>query len=436
MDEQTDVAIIGGGIAGIASAYYLARAGVKVTLFEKGEIASEQSSRAWGFIRQQRRDPTEMPMMMHSNQLWQQLAKELDDFEWTQGGVLAAPGDEPTWETFSTWVKVSDAFGLETRLLTKSQVQEMLPNSTGNYLGGIYTPSDGHAEPGKATRAIAKAAEKAGACIKTFHQVEGIETAGGKVVGVVTDRGRVAASTVLIAAGAHSAKVARMLDLRLPMLAMRPTVIQTTPTKRITYAGVWAPDISIRQKPDGTIYVGRSGAAKYDVRLDSLRFAKEFLPVHVKNRQILQAKLGRPLLNDLKSLVPGSELHAHPFAEAVGIEPQPTVAVAYEGLRRLHRLFPETSDLRIQRMWAGVIDQTPDHVPVIGPTSAVSGLLFATGLSGKGFGLGPVIGEIIRDLVLTGESPFDITPMSFDRFANGDLATITHQGDLAARAQA
>lgn len=98
MKKTADVVIIGGGIAGSASTYYLAKSGVDVVLVEKGDIAGEQSSRAWGFIRQQRRHPFEMPMVMRANQLWQGMQEELGaDFEWTPRGVLAAPGDEPTW---------------------------------------------------------------------------------------------------------------------------------------------------------------------------------------------------------------------------------------------------------------------------------------------------------------------------------------------------
>lgn len=437
MQAETDVVIIGGGIVGCTAAWFMANNGIDVTLFEKGEIAGEQSSRAWGFIRQQRRDPSEMPMMMHANFLWRQMPELLGvDFEWTPGGVLAAPGDEPTWDRFSKWIEVSEEFGLDTQLLSPAQVREKLPNSTGKYLGGIFTPSDGHAEPGKATRAFAVAAEKAGATILPYHIVTGIDTAGGKVIGVHTDRGSIRTSTAVVAAGAHSPKVARMVGLRLPMVAMRSTVMQTTPIHRITYSGWWAPDISFRQKPDGTIYVGRMGPATYDLTLDSFRFAKEFLPVHIRNKSIRQARIGTVFFDDVKSLIPGTEQHQHPYYRKVGIDPQPDVDQALEGLRRLQALLPEIKDLRIQRAWAGVIDQTPDTVPIIGPTSAMHGLLFATGLSGKGFGLGPAIGELLMELVKTGQSELDISYFSYDRFLpGGRLARRSATDDAASRAQ-
>ena len=340
-------------------------------------------------------------------------------------------------EGVSSWVDVSKDFGPETRLLSRADVQRMmLPTSHGHYLGGIYTPSDGHAEPGKATRAFANAAREAGAAILTYHAVEGIEQAGPGVIGVNTDRGYIATPTVVIAAGAHSARVVQMLGLRLPMVAVRPTVIQTTPGPRITFAGVWAPNISFRQKPDGSIYVGRSGAAAYDLTFDSFRFIREFLPTHIRNKQILHSRVGAPLWRDIKSMIPGSELHEQPFAESVAVEPRLNVAVAREGLLRLHQLLPETADLRIQRMWAGATDQTPDTFPAIGPTRALNGVIFATGFSGKGFGLGPAVGEILRDFITVGQPALDVAPMAFDRFLSGAHGMRSMSDDAASRAQA
>ena len=114
-DLQADVVVIGGGIVGCATAYYLAKRGVAVTLVEKGELASEQSSRAWGFVRQQARDPAEMPLMIACNAIWTQLEDELDaDIEWVQGGNLALAGDEARLEQLRAWLPTAREFGLET----------------------------------------------------------------------------------------------------------------------------------------------------------------------------------------------------------------------------------------------------------------------------------------------------------------------------------
>ncbi len=119
LPRAADVAIIGGGIVGCAAAYYLARDGVSVALFEKGRIAGEQSGRNWGWVRQQGRSPIELPLMMQSLRLWQALASELgEDIGFHQGGTLYLAEDAAQLETLSEWLGTAREHGLDTRLLT------------------------------------------------------------------------------------------------------------------------------------------------------------------------------------------------------------------------------------------------------------------------------------------------------------------------------
>ena len=421
-DMEADVVVIGGGIVGSATAYYLAKRNVNAVLVEKGEIADEQSSRAWGFVRQQRRDPAEMPLMVEANRIWQGLENELDaDIEWTQEGVLAAAGDEETMTRFRTWLGVSEAYGVETRVLSRAQIQAMVPAMTGKYIGGIYTPSDGHAEPRKATMAFAQAAERKGARILTYHTAEAIEATAGQVSAVVTDRGTIRTPVVVNAAGAYGSRIARMVDLRLPMLLVRSTVAETTPLERITDTGIWAPHVSFRQKRDGSIYIARGGKSDYDVGLDSIRYMREFMPNYMKNRKLFRMRFGSGLWNDIREMVPGSEARRHPFANTVGVEPSPNAGNARESLRALVDLVPAASDARIRRMWAGLIDSTPDAVPVIGPADSPKGFIFATGFSGHGFGMGPIVGKLLSEIVVDGTSSLDISYLDFNRFASGKV---------------
>lgn len=427
IDTRADVVVIGGGIVGCATAYYLAKRAMSVVLVEKGEIGSEQSGRNWGFVRQQRRDPAEMPLMVEANRIWQGLEDELDaDIEWVQGGVLAAAGDEDTLTRFRDWIRVSDDFGVETRLLTRGDIQAMVPHMTGRYIGGVYTPSDGHAEPLKATKAFARAAERAGACILTYHIAEGIETMAGRVSAVATDRGVIRAPVVINAAGAFGAKVARMVGLRLPTLLVRSTVAETTPMEPITAAGVWAPHVSFRQKRDGRIYIARGGLSDYDITLDSFRHMREFLPNYLKNRQMFRMRLGKPLVNDVAARLPRRGKREHPFAATVGVEPQPNYDSARRSLSALAELVPATEELRIRRAWAGLIDSTPDAVPVIGEAGRPRGFIFATGFSGHGFGIGPAVGKLLAELIVDGKPSIDIEHLSYGRFAEGRTGKAKH----------
>jgi glycine/D-amino acid oxidase-like deaminating enzyme len=419
---EADVVVIGGGIVGCATAYYLARRRVDVVLVEKGEIADEQSSRAWGFVRQQRRDPAEMPLMVEAIKIWQGLEAELDaDIEWTQQGVLAAAGDEDTMTRFRAWLEVSESFGVESRVLTREEIQKKVPAMTGSYIGGIYTPSDGHSEPRKATTAFARAAEREGARILTFHAAEDIEITAGQVSAVVTDRGTIRTPVVVNAAGAHGMKIARMVNLRLPMLLVRSTVAETTPMGRITDAGIWAPKVSFRQKRDGSVYIARGGKSDYDITLDSFRYMRDFMPNYVKNRRLFSMRFGSDLLNDVRGLLPGSEARKHPFASSVGVEPPPNAGSARQSLKALADLVPAASEARIRRMWAGLIDSTPDAVPVIGPADSPKGFIFATGFSGHGFGMGPIVGKLLSEVIVDGTSSLDMSHLDFNRFAVGKV---------------
>ena len=116
--------VVGGGVVGAASAYFLAKRGVSVVLLERGAIGGEQSSRNWGFVRQQGRHPLELPLAMESNRIWQNLEGELQaDLEWTVGGNLALAGDSAQLGRYEQWLGVAHAHGLETRLLTAEEVR-------------------------------------------------------------------------------------------------------------------------------------------------------------------------------------------------------------------------------------------------------------------------------------------------------------------------
>ena len=161
--ESSDVVIVGGGIIGTAAAYYLARGGIGVTLCEKGRVAGEQSSRNWGFVRQQGRDPAEIPTIIESLRLWNGLAGEIgEDVGFTRAGALYLASTESQLARYEAWLEHARQYQLDTRLLSREEVRKVLPGSRGEWIGGLYTPSDGRAEPALATPALARAAAPAG----------------------------------------------------------------------------------------------------------------------------------------------------------------------------------------------------------------------------------------------------------------------------------
>jgi glycine/D-amino acid oxidase-like deaminating enzyme len=418
MQNQADVVIIGGGIIGSALAWELAKRNVDVILFEKDSIAKGQSSRAWGFVRQQRRDPAELPLMIESNRMWPTLSDELDaDFEWTQHGIMAVADTEERMGYYRDWYEQTREFGVESRLLTAREVHELNPDMQGSWVGGIYTPNDGHAEPGLATQAFARAAERLGARVYTGVTVDGIDVSGGSVQGVRANGTYVRAKTVVCAAGTWSSRLAKTIGLELPQLAVRQTVVEVDPGREVSKIATWTPGVAFRQRPGGTVYLARPNDGDFDVDLDSLRYIRRFMPNYLANRNAFRMNLGKNLIRDFTRLRPTSRAWRKQFHESVGVEPEPNEGVIDRCRYNFARLFPHLGNPDLVRTWGGVIDTTPDALPVMGEAPEVAGFVWATGFSGHGFGIGPGAAKALAQLIDEGASEFDLSAFRPTRFA-------------------
>ncbi len=418
LEPETDVVVIGAGIVGCASAYYLARRGLRVTLLEQGDSAGEQSRKNWGFVRQQGRDPAEVPLMMESNRIWREMETEFEaDIEWTQGGNLALAANEDRLALFEEWLDVAREHNLDTRLLTAREIAEVLPGIEGTWLGGLYTPSDGHADPAKTTDAMLRAAERFGANIQTGCAVQRILTQDNNVRGVSTTRGDIRARYVVCAAGGWSSRLVRSLGISLPQRWVRATVARTTSAPPITDAGVWAPTVSFRQRRDGTFTIAAGGAADHDLTLESLRHIGLFLPNYWRNRNLFTFRFGRPFWRDLAGRLTSSKALKQTLQHDRGPGPLPNPAKVERSLGELGRLFPALESLTVTESWAGYIDATPDAVPVIGEAPTHPGLIIATGFSGHGFAMGPIAGRLVSELVCDGQPSFDLQAFRLTRFA-------------------
>jgi glycine/D-amino acid oxidase-like deaminating enzyme len=185
--ESADVVIIGGGIVGVSAAWFLAKRGIEVTLCEKGHIAGEQSGRNWGWVRAMARDSREMPMMLESLRIWAGLADEIgEDVGFERGGSTILSRKQSDLDASLEWMSIAREYELDTRVVEKAELDTLIDGSSERWVGGMHTPSDGRAEPHKATPAIRRAAERAGATVLTSCAVRGIETSGGQVSAVVT----------------------------------------------------------------------------------------------------------------------------------------------------------------------------------------------------------------------------------------------------------
>ena len=203
--QSADVVIVGAGIMGCAAAYFLAKSGVSVVVLDKGRIAGQQSSKAWGFVRVQARDPAEIPLALESLRLWRRLEQELDcDLEWIEGGCLFLAHDRDGLAEQEAWLDLARPYQLDTRLVTGDEVGRLIPALAKPSTGGLYTPSDGQAEPRRVAPAFARRARELGAVFLEGCGVTEIDVAGGRITGVQSEAGPIRAPVVVVAAGASS----------------------------------------------------------------------------------------------------------------------------------------------------------------------------------------------------------------------------------------
>jgi glycine/D-amino acid oxidase-like deaminating enzyme len=422
MEREADVVVVGAGIVGCATAYHLARRGVRAVVVERGTVHGEQSRKNWGFVRQQGRDPHEVPLMMEGNRIWRGLQQELGaDIEWVQGGNLALAADPARMALFEQWLAVARQFGLDTRLLRPRDLPSVVPGLGGQWVGGMHTPSDGHADPGKSTDALARAAAAHGATIHLGCAAQGVATRDGRVSAVITERGEIRTSWVVCAAGAWSSRLARTLGFSLPQRWVRGTVARTTAALPVTACAVWGPGVAFRQRRDGSFNIAAGGALDHDVTLDSLRQIRFFLPNFWKNKALFRFHVGRPLARSLAAALPGSTARRHPLIWDRGIDPRPNRGKVERGLAELQRVLPSLPRLGVAESWAGYIDATPDLTPVLGPVAGLRGFVFATGFSGHGFAMGPVAGRLVSELIVDSKTSLDISAFRFSRFAEGAI---------------
>jgi len=421
LPEAADVVIIGAGVAGVMAGHYLARAGRRVVILEKGRVAGEQSSRNWGWIRQQGRDPAELPIMMESIRLWEGLAAELGpELGFTRCGVAYLSDKPAAMEGFAAWVDLARAHGLTSHLLGRSQLAAAIPHST-NWVGGLITPSDARAEPFVAVPMLAEMAVRAGVTIIENCAVRALDLAGGKVAGVVSEKGRIRAEQVLVAAGAWSSLFLRRHGLNLPQLLVRSTVAQTAPMPELPPVSGVDDVFAWRRRRDGGYTLAPGTSHDFYMGPDALRHFLKYTP---QMRRDLSKTAIHP-----RPPAPGwpdgwttarmwSEDRESPFERMRILDPEPNRLFLRNVARAFATAFPKLGAPKLIRDWAGMIDVMPDTVPVL-DAAPIEGLYVATGLSGHGFGIGPGVGKVMAALINGTDPGHDLSRFRWRRFTDG-----------------
>jgi glycine/D-amino acid oxidase-like deaminating enzyme len=418
-----DLVVVGGGIVGAATAYYAARRGARVILVDKGSIAGGQSGQAWGFVRRQGRPPAAMALMAPGTRMWEGLAAELQaDVEFVREGNLAVAETSSDADRLEEGYRAARLAGLSSRLLSAVEVRDLIPDMRVAWKAGLYSAEDGHAEPLKVTRGFIEAARRLGADVLEGWTALHIDTEGDRVCGVDTDRGRLEAGQVVVAAGVWTALLLEPLGIELPLRVVRSTVAETAPAPPVTRIGVWGPRVAFRQRPaTGTFYVGngyRGASADHDLTLASLRHLRLFLPAYRENWRLLRVRLGRDLLMDVVHRL-RRDRRAR-FASGPWARPRVSRRAVRAAEREFHRIFPHLASRGLLRTWAGFIELTPDLRPVLGPVARPRGLLLGVS-AGHGFSMGPIIGRLLAEAIVDDRPSLDLSPFRLARFREGPL---------------
>jgi glycine/D-amino acid oxidase-like deaminating enzyme len=424
LPAAVDVVIIGAGIIGITTAWFLAKQGIKVLVCDKGRVAGEQSSRNWGWIRQQGRDEAELPIMMDSLKIWQDLSKEIAkvqgvDIGFRREGSLYCCENEAELANHDHFFSFSKQYGLESLRLNQKQIQKQINSAQQQWQCGIYTPSDARAEPSLAVNAIAQACYGLNVDIIENCAVRTISTANGSIDGVFTEHGFVKCSTVLCSGGAWSSALLYQNGLHLPQLTVKASVYRTDKTPLVFNGNAAGSGLSFRRRVDGGYTIAMTDYLEVFPSAQSIRELRAFLPLLRVAHKKLKFRIGTDWKERFLSSRGWAKNDTTPFEKNRVLNPIPTHPSQQRMKKILNDRLPELSNSAIIQSWAGMIDTTPDAVPVMDSSDDVKGLFIATGFSGHGFGIGPAAGKIMAALIQGNDSGHDLSRFRFSRFSDG-----------------
>ena len=420
--RDSEVVVIGGGVIGVCTALFLARAGKQVTLLEKGRIAAEQSSRNWGWIRQQGRDPDELPIMVEAARLWRELAPELDrEIGLKQTGVTYLASSDAKMQSYADWLPHAEANGIDSRLMDAGEVAAVFPGLSKGYAGALITPSDMRAEPWVAVPALAALAVKEGVRIIENCAVRKLDLAAGRVAGVSTEAGAVRTTSVVLAGGAWSALFLRAHGVTLPQLSVRESVVATNVLPEVHAGAVAEAGLAFRRRADGGYTLAPGAAPDLYIGPDAFRALRHYLPQLRANpfgqRLRISAPKGFP--DAWRTPRRWAADSVSPFEAMRILDPAPDHRRLRRTVKQFAALYPELPPITARNSWAGMIDTTPDIVPVVDSCAQIPGLVIGTGMSGHGFGIGPGMGRVLAALVLGDAPGHDLSRFRADRFSDG-----------------
>lgn len=378
-EPGSDLVIVGAGIVGAACAYFASRAGLAVTVLERGTVGSGTTSRGEGNILvSDKAVGPELALALWSRALWREIGDDLgtDAIELDEkGGLVVATIALDPLRAFADGQR---AAGVQAVPVPADGLRDLEPHLAADLPGGVHYPQDMQVQPVLAAVALVRAAQERGARIEQGVQVTGLEQdRSGAVTAVLASGRRFPTRAVVNAAGTWGSEVAQRLGGPVPVLPRRGFILVTEPLPRVVRHKVYSAD-----------YV--DNVASSDAGLET--------------SVVIEGTRGGTVL------VGASR-------ERVGFDTSMSVDVVRRLASQAVRLFPFLADVALMRLYRGFRPYCPDHLPVIGPDPRVHGLVHACGHEGAGIGLAPATGRLVTQMLTGQEYGVDAQPFSPTRFA-------------------
>lgn len=371
----TDVLVLGGGLMGTTTAFFLRQHGLSVTLLERELVGRQASGTNFGNVRRQGRELHQMPLAHRARAVWGRIRELLgEDAEFVPYGHLRVCYTEKQAAVIEQHALDVKPLGLHLQLFTAAQLRQRWGIFAPGVVAGSYSPEDGHANPRLAGPAFARAAQRAGARIIEHADVLQVEHDGKGFTAHTADGRRFQAPQMLVACGAWSNRMAEQFGEGVPLEARGPQMGVTEP---LPYA------------------LGPSIGLSSPVEHEGMYF-----------RQIARG-----------NIVFGGGLKGPAHADHVRAYVKPDNVLRQ--LRELRRFVPAFGNVQLIRVWSGIEGYTPDWQPVMGPSAKVPGLHYAFGFNGEGFAISPGVGETMAELIATGCTAIPMKPYAIERFAAG-----------------
>ncbi|MHA1917749.1 MAG: NAD(P)/FAD-dependent oxidoreductase [Candidatus Ranarchaeia archaeon] len=368
MNNKTDVVIIGAGSNGLFTAYWLEKFGIKnVTVIDKTHLVAGATARCAGGIRGQWATEENIVLARKSQKLFEKMNDALDwNILFRQGGYLILAHDEDEVKQFRKNITLQNKLDVPSKLISVDEavkkVPELNPNS---FISATFCKKDGIAHPFAVLEGLHHHLKKKGINVKLYTKALDIETKDEKIKKVITDKGEIITSTVVVAAGAYSKPIIEKLGIEIPTYPHRREIM-----------------VSESYKP-------------------------------VLNPMVVSLKIGFYLSQTMRGeLLGGMGDPNEP--KSFNTESSSTFLEQYS--KKMCYLLPGFKDLRVQRQWAGLYDISPDAKPILGKTEDLDGLIMCSGFSGHGFMLSPIVGKLLAELIVYDKPSLPLDTYDLKRF--------------------